>query len=377
MRYRKKPIRTPVLLVILVFATPSSPGHAYPRFGGSTGTGGCSTCHNWTKNPYTSPKGYTLKVSLHDLHRGSAYMNTTCDLCHSSGGYKNPYLNSSAGTKSNTGYGCAGCHGRIYSSKPRGPGLRAHHKKKGVTICGSCHTSDPTPRAENVKPPYYGTSDTQVAAPCNDDASTSEDWTGDNKGLDNDGDGLVDKADPDCSGCTKTTCAAQGKNCGSIPDGCGKTLACGTCSAPKTCVAGVCVRLDGGMPPDLAAADLAPRPGPDSGTAPDLTAADLVPQPIPDRGPLPDQSAADLPSESPGAWNPDAGRADTRRPDLQPSGPDGSTLADGARRDATPASPDPAGDDGGCQMHGGRPPLSFPALLLTVLLLAAGRRRAG
>jgi polyhydroxybutyrate depolymerase len=43
--------------------------------------------------------------------------------------------------------------------------------------------------------------------------------------------------------CTPTTCAAQGKDCGSISDGCGATLPCGTCSA-GTCggggVANVC-----------------------------------------------------------------------------------------------------------------------------------------
>ena len=44
--------------------------------------------------------------------------------------------------------------------------------------------------------------------------------------------------------CTPTTCAAQGKNCGTIPDGCGGTLTCGVCTAPLTCggggVANVC-----------------------------------------------------------------------------------------------------------------------------------------
>src|SRR5439155_1385572 len=34
--------------------------------------------------------------------------------------------------------------------------------------------------------------------------------------------------------CTPTTCAAQGKNCGTIPDGCGGTLTCGVCTAPQT-----------------------------------------------------------------------------------------------------------------------------------------------
>ncbi len=35
--------------------------------------------------------------------------------------------------------------------------------------------------------------------------------------------------------CTPTTCAIQGKNCGTIPDGCGGTLNCGTCTPPETC----------------------------------------------------------------------------------------------------------------------------------------------
>jgi hypothetical protein len=37
-----------------------------------------------------------------------------------------------------------------------------------------------------------------------------------------------------CAGgqcCTPTTCAAAGKNCGTIPDGCGGTLNCGSCSS--------------------------------------------------------------------------------------------------------------------------------------------------
>ena len=42
-----------------------------------------------------------------------------------------------------------------------------------------------------------------------------------------------------CDGpCIPTTCAAEGKNCGSIPDGCGGTLDCGSCTAPRTCGGG-------------------------------------------------------------------------------------------------------------------------------------------
>jgi chitodextrinase len=44
--------------------------------------------------------------------------------------------------------------------------------------------------------------------------------------------------------CTPTTCSAQGKNCGSISNGCGGTLGCGSCTSPAVCggagVANVC-----------------------------------------------------------------------------------------------------------------------------------------
>ena len=39
-------------------------------------------------------------------------------------------------------------------------------------------------------------------------------------------------------GCTKTTCQAQGKNCGQISDGCGGSLDCGSCSGLNTCGGG-------------------------------------------------------------------------------------------------------------------------------------------
>jgi hypothetical protein len=38
--------------------------------------------------------------------------------------------------------------------------------------------------------------------------------------------------------CVPTTCAALNANCGSLPDGCGGTLQCGTCTLPDVCGAG-------------------------------------------------------------------------------------------------------------------------------------------
>ncbi|MCA1662710.1 MAG: hypothetical protein LC659_00275 [Myxococcales bacterium] len=41
---------------------------------------------------------------------------------------------------------------------------------------------------------------------------------------------------PQCSSsCTPTTCAAQGKDCGAISDGCNMVLDCGTCHPPLRC----------------------------------------------------------------------------------------------------------------------------------------------
>jgi hypothetical protein len=40
--------------------------------------------------------------------------------------------------------------------------------------------------------------------------------------------------------CVPTTCAAQGATCGSIADGCGGTLDCGSCGSGSTCQSGTC-----------------------------------------------------------------------------------------------------------------------------------------
>jgi len=42
----------------------------------------------------------------------------------------------------------------------------------------------------------------------------------------------------DTSACLPSTCAAQGKSCGSLPNGCGETLDCGSCKSPQKCGGG-------------------------------------------------------------------------------------------------------------------------------------------
>jgi hypothetical protein len=48
------------------------------------------------------------------------------------------------------------------------------------------------------------------------------------------------------SACAPTTCAANGANCGTLSDGCGGTLTCGTCAAPQTCGGGGTPNVCGG-----------------------------------------------------------------------------------------------------------------------------------
>jgi hypothetical protein len=65
--------------------------------------------------------------------------------------------------------------------------------------------------------------------------------------------------------CQKHTCAGEGAECGSLPDGCGGTLECGSCTAPETC--------GGGGTPNVCGAACAPEScadlGADCGTPDD------------------------------------------------------------------------------------------------------------
>jgi len=164
---------------------------------------GCNTtnCHgDFTDS--TSPKGSVFPGGdKHRMHRASSAMNAECDLCHTAGDNRNPYLGSSDGTSNNAGLGCTGCHEAV--------GLREHHSANAVTTCyqATCHTSGSTAPPESTAPPYYGTGDTDASDPCNTTATgnTGENWTlGDFVGLDNDGDDVYDTADSDCGGSSDT-----------------------------------------------------------------------------------------------------------------------------------------------------------------------------
>jgi hypothetical protein len=164
---------------------------------------GCnaSGCHGTFTGPETTKGSIFPGDDKHGMHRDSGAMNTDCDLCHTQGDNRNPFLGSSNGTANNAGLGCTGCHEPI--------GLREHHFANGQTWCfqAFCHTQGSTPPTEDTPPPYYGTVDTNVDDPCNSSgiANTGENWTvTDTIGIDNDGDDVYDTADSDCATSSNT-----------------------------------------------------------------------------------------------------------------------------------------------------------------------------
>ena len=184
-----------------LFATDS---HAYQRY-----NDGCQNCHGAFTSG-SSPKGTVFGGgSKHEMHRSSSFMNTDCNLCHTSGDNRNPYTGSSDGLTGITGRGCTGCHNAA--------GLRNHHRTTGASSC-SCHgSSAEAAPVESTQPPYYGTTATKANNACNPvaTANLNENWSvGDFLGLDNDGDDLYDSSDPNC-----TPVAALAITTASLPAG--------------------------------------------------------------------------------------------------------------------------------------------------------------
>ena len=155
---------------------------------------GCQNCHDSFFSG-TSQRGQTIRFdNKHDMHRsGNGGMEADCGLCHISFN-SDPKIGESDGGPDLPGVGCNGCHAP--------EGLRAHHEVSGINSCDNCHSDDGPPDPENIWPVYYGSGSTLVSDSCNATAaeSTGENWTvGDLIGLDNDGDGLYDGDDSDCS----------------------------------------------------------------------------------------------------------------------------------------------------------------------------------
>ena len=200
-------------VVLACVALWTASARAYPTYDDGAGNG-CVECHNG----FQGGNG-----PLHFQHRTQLGI-TTCNLCHPAGGGSTPVRTYWSGPGG--GFGCAGCHGQDYgetspsSGEPKATayGLRRFHVSQGITACGSsgCHQPGalghsnpfPSPLGENVKPPYYDPIFSSLMDSC---SSADEDMPldADSVGLDNDGDGLVDSADPDCAAATTTTTTAS------------------------------------------------------------------------------------------------------------------------------------------------------------------------
>lgn len=161
---------------------------------------GCNICHGNFVDFYSAKPGNYWPSDKHSSHLAMLVPNgSTCnvELCHPGGN-----------TSMTSTVDCLGCHGRTDPVNPgqlTGSGLRAHHATSGIPDCYTCHTTDQPPQPESVMPLWYGGSVSIITDPCNSDGS--ENWTTDALGLDNDGDGLYDGADPDCG--NYTICASN------------------------------------------------------------------------------------------------------------------------------------------------------------------------
>jgi len=227
-----KLVLLPTILVVFFAAILfSETAHAFPSYSQpSTGEGWCKDCHgDFRDDEYRSRTDGTNWGNLHDLHRntmlkGGGYPDR-CETCHyyfEPGPKKPVFTFKSRGNDVLDPISCMGCHGRYedvqhdddhasaiangVETHGMGAGLRQHHWNAGVKMCGRCHHKDGNPgefttAGEDVKPPYYFVPDpvfyNKPTDACN--LNGEEDYAGILFGLDNDGDGLYDALDPDCT----------------------------------------------------------------------------------------------------------------------------------------------------------------------------------
>ncbi|NIO15724.1 MAG: hypothetical protein GTN70_01765, partial [Deltaproteobacteria bacterium] len=87
------------ITALAVFAAWAPDSEAYNRY-----NDGCQNCHGAFTDG-TSTKGSVFPSDdKHQMHRSSGDMNTECNLCHTSGDNRNPFIGSSDGTANNEGF---------------------------------------------------------------------------------------------------------------------------------------------------------------------------------------------------------------------------------------------------------------------------------
>lgn len=182
-----------IAVIGLSLWSPSARG--YSRYHNpAEATQGCVQCHS----------GFPGPGPLHTTH--TSMRSGTCLICHWTSTGDDPYTYQSGGT-GGLNQGCRGCHGvNNGTTYGWGAGLRAHHKNAGAPadsdghLCAFCHTSDPAPSPESTQPVYYTNSVVRVKTPClARPAPPGEDYDGDGKGLDNNGNLVYDENENECS----------------------------------------------------------------------------------------------------------------------------------------------------------------------------------
>lgn len=193
---------------------------AYPTYSQNGDATYCRKCHGiFDDGKYMSQHDGTAWNTDPMSGHISMVSNQGCLACHQSSNYFSVSIGKSTGAAGLSPTGCVGCHGRDQdaghdaASAGRGAGLRQHHFRAGITVCADCHTdADPsryTTVAENVAPANYFVPDaahpSKPTDPCNANGSESKFGS---TGVDNDGNGLYDLADPACApGATVTPTA--------------------------------------------------------------------------------------------------------------------------------------------------------------------------
>jgi len=207
-----------LLLAIIALVAQTTRVDAYSQYSQNRDATNCGACHgDFNSGSYVSSHDGAA-WGTHLMAGHNAMMSSDCSACHQSSGRFPVLINSSTGGA--LGFstsGCVGCHGRGAdaghgSADGRGAGLRQHHDRSGIQVCRNCHadanTTTPTytPVAESVTPFNYFTPDANHANKPTDscDANGTESRYG-ATGLDNDGNGLYDGADPACSIFTTST----------------------------------------------------------------------------------------------------------------------------------------------------------------------------
>lgn len=168
---------TGIATVLLYFCC-LSPGTAYETWSDDpeTDTGNCATCHGkfgFVGEKYTSLTDSRLWPA--DLMTGHGMNRLVgCMECHRVEGDQPEIAR------------CGDCHGRDEDGAgglQRSAGLRQHHRSSGIGTCNLCHGANEVTVGEHIVPTGMAKKSIE---PCKDN-------------LDNDGDGLRDSDDPDCS----------------------------------------------------------------------------------------------------------------------------------------------------------------------------------